>query len=155
MTQWVQDWIAELSEPAETTGVPLCPFAQKAWDRGHVKVIAGCGDALWGTVHQEASKFGTHKVVMCVQDDPQQEYAELEARCDALNNWFAFIGADIWLLAYQKNSAIVFIQSLSDLASASVVLKKLGYYSEYSPDDYDRLIQKRQDLYDQFVVCKG
>lgn len=142
--QWVKEWIAELSVPDGKTGVPLCPFAKKAWDKGQVKIVET--DDLWGTVHQEVSEFGSHKVVMCVQDDPQQDYEELEARCDALNNWFAFVGMDIWLLSYQKDKAVVFVQPLSDLDSAATALEKLGYYAEYSPEDYDRLIQKRRVL---------
>jgi len=142
--QWVKEWIAELSVPDGKTGVPLCPFAKKAWDSGLVKVVNT--NALWDTVHQEVKSFGTYKVVMCVQDDPQQGYEELEARCDALNNWFVFVGMDIWLLSYQKDKTIVFVQPLSDLDSAAVALEKLGYYAGYSPEDYDRLIQKRRIL---------
>ena len=144
MTQWVQDWIAELSVPGEKTGVSLCPFAQKAWDKGQVKVIET--NDLWGAVHQEVKNFCMHKVVMCVQNDPQQEYEELEERCDALNRWFAFVGIDIWLLSFQKDKAVVFVQPLSDLDNAAIALEKLGYYAEYSSEDYDRLIQKRRTL---------
>lgn len=145
MTQWVQEWVAELSVPDKNAGVPLCPFAQKAWDKGQVKVVET--EDLWGTVHQEVKNFCMHKVVMCVQNDPQQDYEELETRCDALNNWFAFVGLDIWLLSYQKDKAIVFVQLLSDLNSAATALEKLGYYAQYSQEDYDRLIQKRRALY--------
>jgi len=153
MTQWVQDWVTELSIPDKNTGVPLCPFAQKAWDKGQVKVIET--DTLWETIFKEVSGFGPHKVVMCVQNDPQQDYEELEARCDALNTWFAFMAMDMWLLSYQKNKAIVFVQSLSDLDSAAAALEKLGYYAEYSEDDYDRLIHKRRVLHNRFTFCEG
>lgn len=146
--QWVQKWIVKLSAPNKKTGIPLCPFAKKAWDSGLVKVVNT--DTLWDTVHQEVKNFGSHKVVMCVQDNPQQEYEELETRCDALNNWFVSMGMNIWLLSYQKDKTIVFVQPLSDLNSASAALEKLGYYANYSPEDYERLVYVRRILGKEF-----
>lgn len=144
MTYWVQSWINELSKPDAITGLTVCPFAKKAWDHGFVKVIDA--QNLWDAVHREVMSFGEHKVVMCVQEKPEQEYEQLESSCAALNRWFAFIGLDIWLLSYQTDKAIVFIQSLSELDSASIVLEKLGYYKDYDTDDYNRLIRQRRNL---------
>lgn len=144
MTQWVQEWVKELSRPNEMTGLAECPFAQKAWDQGAVKVVES--QQLWDAVHREVEGFGEHKVVMCVQPDPEQDYEELEAACAALNRWFAFKGMDLWLLSYQIDHAIVFIQTLSELDSASVALEKLGYYQHYDSEDYDRLIAQRRLL---------
>jgi hypothetical protein len=144
MTQWAQEWVEDLSRPDASIGTPLCPFAKKAWDAGDVKIVPA--DNLWDAVHQEIQNFGEHRLVMCVQEEPQQEYFELEAACMALNKWFAFIGADIWLLGYQKERTIVFVQRLSELDSASIALEKLGYYKHYEPEDYDRLIMQRRLL---------
>lgn len=144
MNQWVQSWVEELAKPDAITGLAGCPFAKKAWDQGFVKVVDA--QNLWDAVHREVMSFGEHKVVMCVQDDPDQDYQELEAACAALNRWFAFVGLDIWLLSYQIDKAIVFIQPLSELNSASIALEKLGYYKDYDSKDYDRLIHQRRIL---------
>ena len=146
INQWVEEWVDTLSESdPQTNGIPLCPFAKPAWHKGHVDVQKD--QDLWDLVFREVDKFdGTHKVVMCVQEEPEQDYFELEAACGALNRWFAATGLDIWLLAYQEDRAIVFIQTLSDLDDAADTLQKLGYYKHYSDADYQRLIEQRRKL---------
>ena len=132
------------SDP-ETNGTPLCPFAKQAWHKGQVDVQID--QDLWGLVCREIEKFdGTYKVVMCVQEEPEQDYFELEASCHALNRWLAHTGVDIWLLSYLEGIAIVFIQTLSDLDDAADILQKLGYYENYPADDYQRLIKQRSEL---------
>lgn len=144
VNDWVKSWVDTLAQPNPgTAGVPLCPFAKKSWDRGLVKVVQT--EDLWQTVHEEVTNFfDRHDVVMCIQEDFDGEYEELEMQCDTLNNWFALSGKDIWLLSYQRDQTIVFIQALSKLDSASVLLEKLDYYTSYSPEDYDRLVHKRR-----------
>jgi len=144
VTHWVQAWAEELSRPNEVTGMAECPFAKKAWDQGAVKVVED--PDLWDAVHREVQHFGEHKVVICVQENRDQSYEELEAACAALNRWFAFKGMDIWLLSSIVDKTMVFIQALSELDSASVALEKLGYYREYEPQDYERLILQRRRM---------
>lgn len=139
MKQWVHDWIQELSDTR------TCPYAKNAWNKGEVRVVED--QDLWRRVYQEAKNFGSHKVVLCVQPKPQQEYSELEAACNSLNHWFAFEGRDIWLLSSEMHgNSIVFIQKLSELESASRSLEKLGYYEDYSDEDFERLITQRRRL---------
>jgi len=142
--RWIQRWVNELATPSDTTGLAKCPFAKKAWDQGSVKVVES--QNLWDVVHREIQTFGEHRVVLCIQKKPDQRYEELEAACLALNRWFAFTGKDMWLLSYQTDKTIVFIQALSELDVASTALEKLGYYKDYCPEDYDRLIGQRRFL---------
>ena len=146
VNQWIEEWVDLLSKPdSETKGTPLCPFAKQAWHKGQVDVQID--QDLWSLVCKEIEKFdGTYKVVMCVQEEPEQDYFELEASCHALNRWLAHIGLDIWLLSYLEDRAIVFIQTLSDLDDAADILQKLGYYENYPADDYQRLIKQRSEL---------
>lgn len=144
MSQWVADWVDNLLKPDASTGVALCPFAKKAWDAGDVKVVET--QDLWAVVHKEVENFGEHKVVVCVRDGFEESYDELEAACIALNRWFAFRGMDIWLLASHTDKTLVFIQRLSELDSASIALEKLGYYRNYLPEDYERLVVQRRVL---------
>lgn len=144
MIDWVAGWALELSS-AQDGEMPQCPFAKKAWQAGEVKVIES--QELWKTVYDQVHGFGKHKVVLCIQPVPEQEYTELEAACNALNYWFSFEQRDIWLLSSEKNgSSIVFIQKLSELELASHSLEKLGYYSDYSAEDFERLIDMRRRL---------
>jgi len=143
--EWIQNWIEELTKPSsENNNVPLCPFAKKAWQEKEAKVVRS--KDMWDSVTKEANSFGSHRIVMCVDENPEYEYSELEAGCMALNYWFANTGKDIWLLSYQTDRAIVFIQTLSGLDDASVILEKQGYYENYSEDDFKRLVEHRRKL---------
>lgn len=144
MNEWIEEWVEALSEPA-VNGVPLCPFAKQAWKKGQVAVKID--QDLWGAVIREAKNFdGTHRVVMCVQEEPEQDYFEIESACNLMNRWFAESGINLWLLAYLEDYAIVFIQTLTDLEDAADTLHKLGYYDNYDADDYQRLIKQRSEL---------
>jgi|TARA_R100000149_G_scaffold59791_2_gene28794 hypothetical protein len=142
----IEEWIETLSVPdTERNDVPLCPYAKQAWRRGQVKVVHT--QDLWNDVFLQVEEFNdTYKVVMCVQSDPEQDYFELEASCLSLNKWFARNSMDIWLLSYQEDEAIVFIQRLSHLDDAADALHKLGYYDNYDAEDYQRLIKQRTML---------
>lgn len=146
LSRWIEDWVEKLSQPdPEVNDLPLCPYAKPAFRKGQVKVIDT--DNLWDTVHQQVEQFdGSYKVVMCVQQDTEQDYFELDAACMALNRWFVYSGLDVWLLSYQDDCAVVFIQTLSDLDDAADILQKLGYYDNYPADDYQRLIKQRSEL---------
>lgn len=146
MIRWIEDWVEKLAQPDPTVNdVPLCPYAKQAWNKGQVKVIDTT--SLWDTIHEQVDRFdGAYKVVMCVQEEPEQDYFELDAACMALNRWFVYSGLDIWLLSYQEDRTIVFIQKLSDLDDAADTLQKLGYYDQYDGDDYERLVKLRSEL---------
>lgn len=144
MKQWVKNWIADLSKVNKNSKLSLCPFAGKAWDQGAVSVVHT--DNLWDSVHDAVLNFGNFKVVMCIQEEQDQEYAELEIECAALNRWFAYNNMDIWLLSSHREYTIIFVQRLSELDTASVALEKLGYYKTYKKEDYDRLILHRRTL---------
>lgn len=144
MRQWVNDWIEDISKVDESIGMPLCPFAQKAWQQGAVDVVHT--DNLWESVHKAVDTFGKHKVVICIQDDLDQSYEDLELECAALNRWFAFKKIDIWLLSSHRDYFAVLVQRLSELDAAAVALEKMGYYKQYQKADYDRLILQRRTL---------
>ena len=144
MTEWVSGWVQELSTPRKN-GTALCPFAKKAWDNNEVKVVES--QNLWEAVYKEVAQFGRHKVVLCVQPAPEQNYVELEAACSVLNNWLAFDGQDIWLLSSEMHgNSIVFVQKASELEAASRSLEKLGYYTDYTAEEFERLINQRRKL---------
>ena len=146
INQWIESWVETLASAEEgVNGIPLCPFAKQAWRKGQVSVQID--QDLWGLVCREIEQFDcTYKVVMCVQEEPEQDYFELEAACNALNRWLAHTGKDLWLLSYQEDKAIVFIQTLSDLDDSADTLYKLGYYENYPAEDYQRLIKQRSKL---------
>jgi len=75
-----------------------------------------------------------------------KSYQSLEDGCMALNNFFTLAGIDIWLLSFlRETEAVVFVQRWSELENAAAKLEKLGYYTNYEPDDYERHILARKN----------
>jgi hypothetical protein len=67
---WVQNWIDDLTKPSPNNNeIPLCPFAKKAWQQKAVKVVNS--KDIWTTVCKEVNVFRSHKVVMCVDENPE------------------------------------------------------------------------------------
>jgi len=146
--QSIEAWILnELSIPsAETNNIPLCPYAKKAWLSNEVKVVWQSDLDLWKTVFSEVDMFDdSFKVVICAVDEWNQTYEETENYCFALNARFAHEGKDIWLLAFEGDYTMIFIQRLSHLDNAAAWLEKMGYYKQYDPSDYEKLIADRRD----------
>lgn len=146
--QDLQEWIFEdLSSPVlENNNLPLCPFAKKAWvdDKVNVNIVAEYND-FWKTVYDEIKNFDdTYQVVICAYDGEEESYENIERSCFSLNGWFAANNMDIWLLAFQEDITMVFVQRLSDLDDASQKLKKLGYYKNYNSEDFERLVISRR-----------
>jgi hypothetical protein len=142
----IRDWAEELSKPtAHTNGVAACPFALPAVKNHEVKILVS--DGLWTDVLHEAAKFFStgYKVTMVFDYSYDYDYDKLEQECMALNRFFESAGIDIWLLAYLREHAIVFIQRWTELENAAAKLEKLGYYTNYDPQDYERHILARRN----------
>ena len=142
----IRDWAEELSKPtAHTNGVAACPFALPAVENHEVKILVS--DGLWTDVLHEAAKFFStgYKVTMVFDYSYDYDYDKLEQECMALNRFFESAGIDIWLLAYLREHAIVFIQRWTELENAAAKLEKLGYYTNYDPQDYERHILARRN----------
>ena len=148
LEQWI---VEELSVPdPDLNNIWPCPYAIKAWFENQVKVIE-TEDNFWDVVNEEVDSFNDdHQVVIVAQQEPFCEYEDLEVSCMALNKWFAQKGMNIWLLSFQHDITMVFIQRLSKLDDASAKLLKKGYYDNYDDDDFDNLIAERsaRRLYD-------
>lgn len=141
----IREWAEELAKPTDyNNGVAACPYALKALDKGEVKTIITHN--LWPDVLQEVSTFhrSGNKVTMFFDYEYEEDYEHLEKECMALNKFFIEADIDIWLLAYLKEEAIVFVQKWSELENAAAKLEKLGYYTNYDREDYDRHILARR-----------
>ncbi len=145
MRQIIEDWVHnDLSVVDPAAGFAPCPFAKKALADDRLKIVQCAGD-LWERVALECKDFDeSYSVVICTEEDPTQTYEEVEAACIAMNEWFAVTKRDVWLLAFQTNFTMVFVQKLSELNEASQKLEKMGYYKNYDHEDYVRLILARR-----------
>ncbi len=147
MRELIEEWVHnDLSVIDPDVGYAPCPFAKKALMDGRLRVVECEGrQDLWSKVAAECSSFSSdHSVVICLEEEPSQTYEEVESACVAMNEWFACNKLDLWLLSFQTDFTMVFIQRLSELDDASKILEKTGYYKNYSKEDYLNLILTRR-----------
>ena len=145
MRNLIESWVNnDLSVVDKNTGFAPCPFAKKAIHDNKLNIIDCDGD-LWEQIAIQCKDFDDkYSVVICTEWDPRQTYEEVEAACMAMNEWFALNKMDVWLLAFQTDFTMVFVQRLSELNEASQKLEKMGYYEHYDREDYVRLILNRR-----------
>ncbi len=126
-------------------GFALCPYAKKAWLDDRVKVVV-CEENLWDRVAEECVNFDSkNALTVCIDENPDRSYDELESACMAMNSYFSVTKQDLWVLVFEGEVAIIFIQRLSELDDASQKLEKVGYYQQYEPEDYIKLILARRE----------
>ena len=147
MRELIEEWVHnDLSVIDPDVGYAPCPFAKKALKDNKLLVVE-CFDRedLWRTVAAKCKNFSKkHSVIICLEEEPSQTYEEVESACVAMNEWFACNKLDLWLLSFQTDFTMVFIQRLSELDDASRILEKTGYYKNYSKEDYLNLILTRR-----------
>ena len=143
----IEEWVhTDLSVVDKDAGFAPCPFAKKALQDDKLRVV-DCLDTedLWRTVASQCKNFSKkYSVVICTEENAEQPYEQVEAICSAMNQWFSVHKLDLWLLAFQTNFTMVFIQRLSELDDASKKLEKMGYYENYTKEDYISLILTRR-----------
>ena len=147
MRELIEEWVHnDLSVIDPNVGHAPCPFAKKALKDGKLLIVECLDrDDLWKTIATKCKNFSKkHSVIICVEEEPSQTYEEVESACVAMNEWFACNKLDLWLLSFQTDFTMVFIQRLSELDDASRILEKTGYYENYSKEDYLNLILTRR-----------
>ena len=146
MNEFVRRWIMEDLSPVDPeSGFALCPYAKKAWLDDRVKVVV-CEEGLWDKVAEECVNFDSkNALTVCIDENPDRSYDELESACMAMNSYFSVTKQDLWVLVFEGEVAIIFIQRLSELDDASQRLEKVGYYKQYDPEDYIKLILARRE----------
>ncbi len=147
MRELIEEWVHnDLSVVDPDIGYAPCPFAKKALRDDRLRVVECISrQDLWETVAAQCKNFSNkHSVIICLEEEPSQTYEEVEAACIAMNEWFACNKLDLWLLSFQTDFTMVFIQRLSELDDASKILEKTGYYENYSKEDYLNLILTRR-----------
>lgn len=163
----IRDWsinVLEVSNPDLPGGMPACPFARKAWLEDKVRIVE-CEDVLMQTIlecghfdpdrtslvicasynlpdanalydwtsamNDFASKADIH--VMSFHPDFGAEDAELD-----------FLYLNEWQSSLEEPYCMMFIQSLSQVDDASLLLENKGYYSVYPEAEYHELVIERR-----------
>jgi hypothetical protein len=142
----IREWAKDLAKPTDyNNGVPACPFALPAIESGEVTTVF-TQDWVEDTVRACRSfEELDYKVILIWDSTYNGSYEQLEAGCMRLNEILTEEEKDLWILCYLGDEAIVFVQRWSELENAAAKLEKLGYYTNYDPQAYERLILGRRN----------
>lgn len=168
----IKRWIADvLSVPSDHfNGMPPCPYAKQAWVNGKVKVDFGGQGKIIRTIDDWPDECDI--VIMVVPDD--WKYSDVEDWCDQENEHLAkddfvvipFVpGSRVesgqpdeeledWDPLVEEEYAMVFIQSLSELETASAHLMSKGYYKNCT-EQFMEYVNKRSERYGNARIQEG
>lgn len=163
----LREWSAKVLEVPNPSlgGIPACPFARKAWLDDKVSVVE-CEDIFNQTII-ECGNFDPERksLVICAS------YTLPEV--DQMNDWISAMNvlaakADLHLMVFHPDYGaeeagldflynhewesdidspycMIFIQSLSQVDDASMILEDQGYYDVYPEDEYNELVIERRN----------
>jgi len=162
----LRNWSRDVLEvPNEALGgLPACPFAKKAWKQRKVNVVETTG--LVYTTEKEAKVFHNHRyelVVVASYNYPDismfnmyveylnDKYTKNDLHIMGFHPDYGAEDAELdflyehdWESSIDKEYAMLFIQSLSQVDDASLQLEKLGYYTVYPEEEYKALVLDRR-----------
>lgn len=161
VVQELQRWSeAVLNAPsAFFNGIPPCPYAKQAWANSRVQVAFGGESAVMDAVR--AWDDSRDVIIVIAEDWPHDQ---IEDWCKTANSeiaefdltLMAFVpgqGPDTgqpeeemenWTPLVDEEYAMVFIQSLSEVNSASESLEESGYYENCTPEFREYVFNRRE-----------
>lgn len=145
----VKDWaFTQLAKSSEQfANMPPCPYAKTAFINDKVAFVESEYQDFWNTVTRETNNFTGDKDVVIVYSKFNPFGLDyLEGGVESINYMLSQQKKDIWLLGFQNEWTMVFVQKLTKLDDASVDLEQKGYYATYNPDQFNHYIQKRRNL---------
>lgn len=145
----VKDWaFGQLSRTSpQFANLSPCPYAKATFVNDKVTFVETPYTDFLDTVTKETLSFTGEKDVVIVysQHNPfGLDY--LEGSVEALNFMLNHMKKDIWLLGFQNEWTMVFIQKITKLDDASIDLEDKGYYVNYNKDQFDHYVEKRRKL---------
>tara|TARA_R100001463_G_scaffold694_7_gene3160 strand:- start:796 stop:1323 length:528 start_codon:yes stop_codon:yes gene_type:complete len=169
--QDIRSWshkVLEVANPA-LNGLPACPYAQKAWKENKVSVVETNHIGI-ETISQ-ANKFENNNydlvIIASYRFPTPYQFTEF---IEFLNDTYScsdlhimgfhpeygaedaeldFLYDHDWTSSIEKEYAMMFIQSLSQVDDASLKLEKLGYYDVYPHEEYEALVLERRQRRNQ------
>lgn len=163
----LRSWSAEVLEVPNPSlgGIPACPFARKAWLDDKVTVVE-CEDIFKQTII-ECGNFDMERssLVVCASynlpdADEMNNWAMsmniLAAKADlhlmvfhpdygAEDAGLDFLYLHDWESSIEEPYCMIFVQSLSQVDDASLILEQQGYYDVYPENEYHELVIERRN----------
>lgn len=146
-------------------GLPACPYAKAAWAQNKVKVIEH--EDIYAGVLTATENFWKHDFdLIIVASFKIPPFEEFDTWLTGVND--AFTAQDLHLMGFhpeygaedadldflytheweseiEDEYCMVFVQSLSQVDDASLLLEKKGYYDAFHQFEYEDLVLKRRE----------
>lgn len=159
IAQEIQEWSERVVEQGHPLfgGMPMCPFARKAWTQGHVMVHVT--QDIQTVVELKATFPPTSELIHVVAWTGWDEMSPEE-----FSDWIDHQNRNhfnIWIMGFHPETeaderlpefdgngaddyALLLVQSYRHLVAGSDMLRKTRYYENYTPDDL-KVLQARQE----------
>jgi hypothetical protein len=169
----IRSWsreVLEVPNPYLPNNLPACPYAKKGWLDNRVKVIEV--DKLLPSVYEAVREFHDNEYDLVILasfnlPDPKllweiteilnDVYANMDIHVMVFHPEYAaedagldFLSDHEWQSGIEQDYCMAFIQSLKQVDEASRKLEKLGYYSVYPEEDYQKLVIERRRRLEQW-----
>jgi len=145
----VKDWAyGQLSRVSpQFADLSPCPYAKATFVNDLVSFVKTEYTDFLDTVTDQIEKFNGEKDVVIVYSEHNPFGLDyLEGAVEGLNFMLNQQGKDIWLLGFQNEWTMMFIQKITKLDDASIDLEKKRYYVNYNEDQFQHYVAKRRKL---------
>tara|TARA_A100001515_G_scaffold131963_1_gene120058 strand:- start:477 stop:1040 length:564 start_codon:yes stop_codon:yes gene_type:complete len=145
-------------------GLPVCPYAKKAWQQKRVIIESGCEEDWDDLVdHIYQTDFKKNDVLIYCDFNLETSCEVFDARIQVLNHFL--VRQNLWAMGfhiehdskgtivdsdfepiYDEPYLMVFIQALDKLNIASKELEEKGYYKYWDKETFYEFVEKRRHL---------
>jgi hypothetical protein len=146
----ILSWVEYVASTKTSNGWPICPYARHALIKNRLKILNYDKNQCQSTVELFNNDIESFKVwvLICNDEDPKAE-------CQQLNQLYPDI---IWLYDLADRSLtidqtktgnqkynLILMQDKNELISQSDIVKQQGYYSNWSTNNLNEIVNWRND----------
>ena len=153
----IRAWSSEALETKQDNGHATCPYAKNTWNKQKVKILKS-KDIYWEDLFKCALDFPKdYDVVIYCDFNVDLPVEVFDDRLNLFNTLFS--KHNLWLMGFHQDHTsksivesddfepmyedaynMVFMQGLKELNNASQNLADLGYYSNWTKEEYDNIL---------------
>jgi hypothetical protein len=144
----IHEWVTYVSSSKTSNGFSICPYANKVLKNRRLKIYYFNINNIASIVKEFENDVNSFKVWVFIYSG-----TTIEKDCLYLNNTYKSIA---WLYDEMLNSGtidtiktgnqkydIILMQDKQELNNLSSILKKNGYYTNWSADYYKQIVESR------------
>jgi hypothetical protein len=145
--QHIQNWAEYVASTKTSNGWPICPYARRALIKNRLKIFEYDPASVDEVVALFRADTNTFKVwVLIGSDDVEKQAVKLNQLYDDIWWLYDFAAASLEIDGVQtgnKKYDIILMQDKVELVDKSNVLKSSGYYSNWSEENIQLIVDTR------------